>query len=294
MILQQEIRIADQGGFGYARATACNFNIEQTLFGYRLVFSFKIEPYPREKNGEISLLDWEIDLHYKDANSFVLMGRMLPDRSEPDWKLERYGFTVTRYFELRSDEFLQLAEKSRSGDVVFQFHATPLLRGSQHEGSAGEGRLVISRSAWLEYVNRTGLDRYELIVIRVPVASSHLHKPFVDALAKIREAEGQYTRGDWNGAAASCRSAWNTVMSSVPKGTPRDQRLEILLQQVTGDPRRKKFALAVMKAFNNIVNEAVHLEGDVKAGTPSADLRPEDALLCIHWYAAAIGYLSSL
>ena len=45
-----------------------------------------------------------------------------------------------------------------------------------------------------------GLDRYELIVIRVPVASSHLHKPFADALAKIREAEGQYTRGDWNGA----------------------------------------------------------------------------------------------
>jgi hypothetical protein len=97
------------------------------------------------------------------------MGRMLPDRSEADWKLERYGFTVTRYFELRSDEFFQIAEKSRSGDVVFQFHATPLLRGSQHEGSAAEGRLVIPRSAWLEYVNRTGLDRYELIVIRVPV-----------------------------------------------------------------------------------------------------------------------------
>ena len=58
--------------------------------------------------------------------------------------------------------------------------------------------------------------------------------------------------------------------------------------------RREKFALAVMKGFNNIVNEAVHLEGDVKAGTQSADLRPHDAWLCIHWYAAAIGYLSCL
>lgn len=294
MILQPEIRIADLGGFGYARATECNFSIEQTMFGYRLAFSFRIEPYPRERDEEISLLDWDIDLYYKGESGFVLMGRMLSDRGEPDWKLERYGFTVTRYFELRSDEFLQLVDKSHRGDVVFEFHSTPLLRGSQHEASATEGRLIIPRSAWLEYVNRMGLDRYELIVIRVPVASSHLHQPFVDALVKIREAEGQYTRGDWNGTAAACRSAWNTVLSSVPKNTPREQRLEILLQKVSGDPRRQKFALAVMKAFNNIVNEAVHLEGDVKTGTPPADLRAEDALLCIHWYAAAIGYLSSL
>jgi hypothetical protein len=294
MILQQEIRIADLGGFGYARATECNFGIEQTMFGYRLVFGFKVEPYPRDNDSEILLLDWEIDLYHKGESSLVLMGRMLPERGEPNWKLERYGFTVNRYFELRSDEFLQLVDKSHRGDVVFEFHATPLLRGSKHEASATEGRLIIPRSTWLDCVNRMGLDRYELIVIRVPVAASHLHQPFVDALAKIREAEGQYTRGDWNGTAASCRSAWNTVLSSVPKNTKREQRLEILLQEVSGDPRRRKFALAVMKAFNIIVNEAVHLEGDVKTGTPPTDLRPEDALLCIHWYTAAIGYLSSL
>lgn len=59
-------------------------------------------------------------------------------------------------------------------------------------------------------------------------------------------------------------------------------------------PRRQKFALAVMRGFNNIINEAVHLEGDVNAGTPQADLKRDDALLCIHWYAVAIGYLSCL
>jgi hypothetical protein len=61
---------------------------------------------------------------------------------------------------------------------------------------------------------------------------------------------------------------------------------------MSGDPRRQKFALAVMKGFNNIINEAVHLEGDVNAGTPQADLKRDDALLCIHWYAVAIENIS--
>lgn len=292
MMLEPEIRIGE-GGTAYARATTCRFHIEQSMFGYRMHFSFKIEPYLRER-GEISLLNWEIDLYYKVGSRFVLLGRMLPDRSEIPRKLERYGFTRTRYFDLRSEDFLRLVDTSLGGDVVFEFQATPLLVGIQSEASTEQGRLIISQSAWLDCLKQTGLDRYEFIVIRIPIASSHLHKPFVDALAKIREAEGQYSKGDWNGAAASCRSAWNTVMSSVPTNTPRDQRLECLLQQMSGDPKRQKFAMAVLKGFNNVINEAVHLEGDVKKGTPPADLRAEDALLCIHWYTAAIGYLSCL
>ena len=294
MILQQEIRIADEGGTGYARATACKFHIEQSLFGYRLHFIFTVEPYSREGGGDISLLEWDIDLYFKDEDRFILVGRMLPDRSEAPRKLHRYGFTVNRYFDLRSEEFLRLIDKSHSGDVVFEFHATPLLAGIPHDAGSEQGRLIIPQSAWVDCLKQTGLDRYEFIVVRIPVSSSHLHQPFVDALTKVREAEQQYTKGDWNGAAASCRSAWNTVMSSVPANTPRDQRLEFLLQRMTGDPKRQKFALALLKAFNNVINEAVHLEGDVKKGVPPTDLRPEDALLCIHWYTAAIGYLSCL
>ena len=38
MLLQQEIRISDQGSRSYARATGCNLYIEQALFGYRINF----------------------------------------------------------------------------------------------------------------------------------------------------------------------------------------------------------------------------------------------------------------
>ena len=186
---------------------------------------------------------------------------------------------------------MQFVDESHRGNVTFEFQATPQLACVQLHGSAEQGRLVIPHSAWLEHLNRTGMDRYELIAIRVPVATSHRHKPFSDALAKIREAERQYAKGDWNGAAASCRGAWRTVLSSAPPGV---SPFEHLLAPVIGDPRRKEFAVALIKGVHDVMNKAVHLEGDVKTGMPPADLSPEDALLCIHWYAAMIGYLSSL
>jgi len=290
MLLQQEIRISDQGSRSYARASGCNLHIEKTLFGYRLNFNFTIEVYPRENGNPISLLGWEMDFYFKDAGQSVLVGRMLSDLREHPREL-RHGFTLSRYLDLRADDFLQLVDKSHRGDVTFEFRATPLLSGISQDGKTEEGRLVIPHSEWLEQLNRTGLDRFELIAIRIPVASSHLHKPFVDAVAKIREAERQYTRGEWNGAASSCRSAWRTVLSSAPSGV---SPFEHLLAPVIGDPRRKAFAGALIKGLNDVSNEAVHLEGDVKKETLPADLSPEDALLCIHWYASVIGYLSSL
>ncbi|MFS8085264.1 MAG: hypothetical protein ACMG6H_06505 [Acidobacteriota bacterium] len=290
MLLQQEIRIADQGGRAYARATSCTIHIEQALFGYRFNFNFSIDVYPRENGSPISLEAWEMDLYFNDNGRSILIGRMLPQLNEHSEKLGRDGFKLTRYFELRNDEFVQLVDKSHRGDVTFEFHATPFFSGLPFNGSMERGSLVIPHSQWLELLNRTGQDRYELISIRVPIASSHLHKPFADAVTKIREAERQYTRGDWNGAASSCRSAWRTILSSAPSGvSPFDH----LLAPVIGDPRRKEFAKALIKGLNDVANEAVHLEGDSKDGTPPADLGPEDALLCIHWYAAVIGYLSS-
>jgi len=72
----------------------------------------------------------------------------------------------------------------------------------------------------------------------------------------------------------------------------KEQRIETRLGEVTGDPRRKKFATALIKGLHDILNKAKHLEGDQTAGTLPADLKPEDALLSIHWYSAAIGCLS--
>jgi hypothetical protein len=99
--------------------------------------------------------------------------------------------------------------------------------------------LLLDRPEW---------DRYELIAIRIPVAASHLHKPLVEALTKIREAERQYMRGDWNGAAASYRGAWRTVLSSAPPGV---SLFEHLLALVVGDPRRKEFALLLIKGLRD-------------------------------------------
>lgn len=288
MLLQQEIRISDQGSRSYARATACSLYIEHRLFGYRMNFNFTIEVYPRE--NPITRLNWEMDLYFKEREPPILVGRLLSELMEHPREL-RYGFTVSRYLDLRADEFIQLVDKSHRGDVTFEFRATPQLSDIPHNGSTETGRLVIAHSKWLELLNQTGMDRFELISIRTPVASSHLHTPFVEAVEKIREAERQYTRGDWNGAASSCRSAWRTVLSSAPSGV---SPFEHLLAAVVGDPRRKAFATALIKGLNDVANEAVHLEGDVKKKTLPADLSPEDALLCIHWYAAVIGYLSSL
>ena len=287
MILQHELRISDQGGYGYARATGCNLNIEQTLFGYRLKFGLTFEA---QNGNSVSLDGWESDLYLNEGAQSILLGRLVPDLSEHPRRLI-HQFTLQRHLDLRSDDFLRLVDKSYQGDVVFEFRTRPLLSGITHEGKAEQGRLSIPKSEWLDLINKTGMDRFELIAIRVPVQSSHLHKPFLDALSKIREAERQYARGDWNAAGSSCRSAWRTILSTAPQGS---QAIEHLLAPVIGDPRRKEFGVALAKGLNAIGNKAVHLEGDVKTSTPPANLNAEDALLCIHWYAAVIGYLSSL
>jgi hypothetical protein len=46
-----------------------------------------------------------------------------------------------------------------------------------------------------------------------------------------------------------------------------------------GDPRRKKFAEAIIKSLGDALNSGVHLEGDVKNNVLPADLSAEDALL---------------
>jgi len=257
------------------------------LFGYRLRFNFAFEA---QNGNSVSLDGWESELYLNEGAQSILVGRLAPDLSEHPRRLI-HQFTLQRHLDLRSDDFVRLIDKSYLGDVVFEFRTRPLLSGIPHEGNAEQGRLTIPQSEWLELLNRAGMDRFELIAIRIPVQSSHLHKPFADAVTKIREAERQYSRGDWNAAGSSCRSAWRTILSTAP---PNTQAIEHLLARVIGDPRRKDFGLALAKGLNAIANQAVHLEGDVKTGTPPVNLTPEDALLCIHWYAAVIGYLSSL
>lgn len=263
---------------------------EATLFGHEFTFEFRIEPTDYKENP-VTLTGLSIEISLVEDHKPLKIGRFT-SRGERPYRLNARHSDLQLQLHLRSDELIVLADRTHHGEVIFEFSAHAQF--GENDYLHDNGRLTIPHSKWLEILNRLRLDRYELIVIRTPVAASHLHSPFSEALNKIREAEREFTKGNWNGVGVACRSAWNTVMSSVPKNTPRDQRLEHLLRNVTGDPRRQKFAFAVMKGFNNIVNEAVHLEGDVNSGRAPSDLTRDDALLCLHWYSSAVAYLAAV
>jgi hypothetical protein len=286
---QNEVRLG--GSRGLAEITACEImGATQTLFGQEFTFVFRIEPF-EYKPTPLTLTDLKITISLVENQQSPIIGRFT-SRDESPYLLNSKSKNIQLQLYLRSDELIVLADRTHHGDVTFEFDVAACFGEDNY--TSGNGRLAVPHSKWLEILNKLQLDRYELIVIRAPVAASHLNSPFSEALNKIREAEREFSKGNWNGTGAACRSAWNTVLSSVPKGTARDQRLEYLLSNVTGRLGRQKFALAVMKGFNNVVNEAVHLEGDVNSSRAPSDLTRADALLCLHWYATAIGYLASI
>ena len=297
MLLQTNIRIADVNGKGYAEVSACDLTIEQTFVGYRLLFSFTINPYKSDINeaiqSPIKLLGLRIDLSLKVGNALLPIGSLIDTINHESRSLRGYQFKVIKYLNLNTHDFLRLVDRTHPGSLTLEAAFKPLLDGPAHEPSVQNATLTMPRSEWLDRVNALNLDRFELITIRVPVAASHLHAPFSAAVEKIREAESQFNSGNWNAVGACCRAAWKTVLtaSPLPKGS---DHIDHFLSAVRGDPRRKDFAKVLAKGLNDIQNAAVHLEGDPKTGKPSADLSREDALLCIHWYSAIIGYFSAV
>jgi hypothetical protein len=290
MNLHNKITLGDHNR-NYAEITGGRLSIWKTFTGLRLHFTFNIKPFSKNDEQKLILNDLNIDLSFRTDSSTVLLGRMISALNESPRELTEYEFTFTKLFDMQMEDFIRLVDISHRGDMQFEVEVKPIFKNETRNSKSETGFFDIPHSDWIKYINRTELDRFELISIRIPVSSSHLHTPFVEAVNKIREAEQQYIRGDWNGAASSCRSAWRTVLSSAP---PNTKAIEHLLAPVIGDPRRKEFAESLLKGLLDIQNKAVHLEGNIKTGTPSADISPEDALLCIHWYSAVIGYLSSL
>ena len=258
------------------------------------MFDFRINSFgPIRENPAVVLRDLRVGISVQSNNKTIFLGLMYTALNYyPKEMLTDGNFGLSKKLSLTTSDFIRLIDLTYSGDVLFEFEVLPIFQSSyQYSVQAQQGWLSVPQTLWLENINKLDLDRFELITIRVPVASSHLHKPFANALSKIREAEKLYSRGELLGASVACRSAWETVLSSVPPSTPK---LEHMLNSVSSDPLRKEFAFAVLKGFHDVVNKAVHLEGDAKTGAPPADLRPEDVLLCIHWYSAAIGYLSQI
>lgn len=291
MKLWNSIRIGDQHGRGYAEITDCTLSIERTFVGVRFRFNFTIKPFNISTSPAPFLERLDVDLSYRDTKKPHLLGRMIDELRTTSQALSGNGFSLAKDFDLGTDDFMRLVNRSHRSDMIFELKVLPVLRNSDGQANQESGSLTIPHSEWLEIIGRAEIERFELIVIRIPVASSHLHAPFSEALSKIREAEQNYIRGDWNGVALSCRAAWRTILSGTPSGAGA---IEHLLTPLSEDPSRQAFARPLAKGLHDILNNAVHLEGDLKSGRTAGNLTAADALLCIHWYSAIIGYLSSL
>ena len=294
MELTREIRIGDLDGRTHGIIKNCTFRIDKFFSGYDLVFGFKINSFgPIKEDSTVVLRDLRVNLSIRLNSEVISLGLMdTPLNYYPKEMVMDGEFSLSKKLSLATNDFIRLIDFTYSSDVSFEFEVLPIFQSSyEYSVQSQQGWLNVPQAVWFKHINKLDLDRFELITIRVPVASSHRHKPFADALSKIREAEESYKKGDLRGAVIACRSAWETVLSVVPSGAAR---MEYMLSTVSADPHRHEFALAVLKGFKGVIDKGIHLEGNVKTSMPSGNLKPEDVLLCIHWYSAAIGYLSQI
>lgn len=290
MELRQKISIQDHGGRGYANVTHCDIRLTPTLSGYRIAFDFKIETFS-SKPEALYLIGWDVDLYHRGSGEPVIVGRLSDAQTGRPIEFNGHHNSVHQQLDMSAHDFILLVDRTHAKDVILEFDATPRFSNFDLYPNTQRGSLLVPHSEWIKLLNQAGLDRFELITIRIPVKESHFHTPFREALVKIREAESLYAHGHWNGAVASCRAAWKTILSATPSG---GKALDHLLSPLIGDPHRKEFALAILRGFNDLLNQGVHLEGDVKSDKPPAELAPEDALMVLQLYSVMTGYLSSV
>ena len=271
--------------------TGCDISIRRELYGYELSFTFRVVPTDLSREKPLVITEFKVEVYLTDKHESLLLGRLYPQFFETPDTLGRYGnLKITRHLFLRPDEMMTLIEKTHHGNPNFEFKVAVVFEGGIYD-QPRTGRMTVPQTVWLKILEQAKVARFELVAIRTPVSDSHLYQPFSEALDKIREAERQYLRGDWNAVGASCRSALRTILSSVPPGTTP---IDHLLAPVIGDPRRRAFAQAVAKGLLDVLNAATHLEGAPRAGAPPTDLQAEDARLCLHWYSTVVGYLASV
>lgn len=273
------------------RVAACDISIRRRMYGYELSFEFQLTPTMHSRQKPLVITDFKAEVYLRDKHESLLLGRLYPGLYDTPETLGKYDkLKIERHLFLRPDEMMTLIDRTHHGNPDFEFKVAAVFQGGVYD-YARTGRMTVPQTVWLKILGQAEVARFELIAIRTPSSDSHLYQPFSEALDKIREAERQYLRGDWNAVGASCRSALRTVLSSAPAGTPP---IDHLLTPVKGDPRRRAFAQAVSKGLLDVLNAATHLEGTPRAGVPPADLRAEDARLCLHWYSTVIGYLADI
>lgn len=275
----------------------CTLTIENGIGRHRLLFRFGFSPstnavtLPLISKNELYVesIIAQVQLAIS-AGSYLLIGALQPNIEHPILYLNCPRDHMMQ-LELSSQELLHLADRTDSGGLRLRLSMNFMFSVPHGRSGPEHSEFEIPHSEWVQTLEKAALHRYELITLRTPLRGTPAYPIYDECLNMLKEAQETFNRGDWNGVGGKCRPIWNTI-----KGHAADQRkaVEELLNTVTGDPRRKKFGEAVVKGVIDVLNNATHLEGDPSKGTLPADLRREDAALCLHWTAALLRYLAEV
>jgi hypothetical protein len=296
-VLDLELRTT--GGTTFARLQKFDiFSGRQTLAGVEFTFNFGIHGTEHATKTELELQRVQIELSVFLENQQSLYVGQFRESLSDSYRVANYETNVQRKLDITQDAYWKLVDLTHYRDLELNFNVTAIGRGKTANGNEtillkGETRGKIPVSEWLKILNTGEYDRFETIILHTSLPSIGGSKEKYDsAFKRLREAQDNFNRGDWNSVGTKCRAAWLVLKTLIPK-TQQRQAIELLLASVMDDPKRKEFGevvVAMLKGTNDALNKATHLEGDLHPG----DLQREDALLCLHLTAASIAYVAAV
>jgi hypothetical protein len=289
-------------GYTFVRITKCKVSAPRKTFsGVQISFAFTISPTSLIVEGSSAVLEkLAIDLHLKDGTDYLYIGRLknkfiqsIPLSYERERDLQ---------IEFRTDDFWKLVDITHYKDLELKLEIQARLKleepiknssggeisGSELQFLEGNSYLRFPHSEWLKILNRTGIERFDLITLRTYIRELPNENAFVQAFDKLKEAQDKFNRGDWNAVGATCRSAFKTLLHLA---TGEKRPIQKLLATVLDDPRRTQIANSLVPVLD-VLNASTHQEG--KSDLPPADFQREDALLCLHLTGAAISYIATV
>lgn len=282
--------------YNYANFVSCDLDLEPGIYGQRITITFHIAPTTASakdnalKQPVLERIDGELFL-CEAPDRRTLIGRLLTLARQ--WPVSLSGgrtqFQMT--LDLSSQELLLWADRTRHGNMVLEVELVARLLGVDFPRSVEKSRFTVPQSRWLALLEKSRLCRFEYISLRTPVRTSASFPVYDECFNMLLQAQLNYDRGDFNAVGGKCRSGLRHLLNWASPRSGSDA-FDKLLANVIGDVRRNKFARTLVKGLNDVLNEGTHLEGT--AGQPTTDLRREDALLCLHWYAAIIGYIADV
>ena len=294
------LELMTEGGQIFARLQEFDiFGGRPTLAGVEFTFTFVIRGTEFATNTELALANVQIELSVFLENDQALFIGELRERVSSPYRVSIHEQSFQRKIDITHDAYWKLVDFTHHRDLELNFNVTASGTGKTSKGLEtfilhGERRGKIPHSEWLKTLSTGEFDRFEIITLRTSLPPLGKHKDKYDsAFKRLREAQDNFNHGDWNSVGSKCRAAWLVLKTLIPT-EQKNQAIELLLGSVTGDPRRKEFAAAVVKGVHDILNKATHLEGDSSAHTEPVDLQREDALLCLHWTSATISYVAAV